>query len=106
MQNIKSKNNSDTSKQILVLGGTGKTGRRIVKRLQAREIPTKVGSRSSTTPWDWNDQSNWEIALQDVAAIYVAYSPDLAVPGAPDAIQSLCKLAAKSGVQKLVLLSG
>jgi uncharacterized protein YbjT (DUF2867 family) len=29
----------------LVLGASGKTGRRIVKRLQARHIPVRVGSR-------------------------------------------------------------
>jgi len=33
-----------TPGSILVLGGTGKTGRRIVDRLRAREIPVRVGS--------------------------------------------------------------
>jgi uncharacterized protein YbjT (DUF2867 family) len=30
----------------LVLGGTGKTGRRVVQRLRPRRLPVRVGSRS------------------------------------------------------------
>jgi uncharacterized protein YbjT (DUF2867 family) len=41
-----------------------------------------------------------------MAAVYVTYYPDLAVPGASDAIRSFTGLAVKSGVQRLVLLSG
>lgn len=36
----------------------------------------------------------------------MTYYPDLAVPAAPPAIQAFSDLAAKSGVQRLVLLSG
>jgi uncharacterized protein YbjT (DUF2867 family) len=32
----------------MVLGGTGKTGRRIVQRLQARGIPVRIGKPSAT----------------------------------------------------------
>src|SRR5689334_7159238 len=34
-----------TAKATLVLGGTGKTGRRIVEQLAARKVPVRVGSR-------------------------------------------------------------
>jgi hypothetical protein len=34
------------TKTTLVLGGTGKTGRRVVERLEARGLPVRVGSRS------------------------------------------------------------
>jgi nucleoside-diphosphate-sugar epimerase len=37
-------------KTTLVLGGTGKTGRRVVERLQARGMPVRVGSRSGEPP--------------------------------------------------------
>lgn len=90
----------------LVLGGTGKTGRRVVERLTARDVPTRIGSRSGTPPFDWDDQSTWAPALQNVRAVYVTYQPDLAVPGAPAAIRAFSELAVKSGVQRLVLLSG
>jgi uncharacterized protein YbjT (DUF2867 family) len=41
----------------LVLGGTGKTGRRVVDRLRARGLPVRVGSRSSEPPVDWKDRA-------------------------------------------------
>ena len=37
--------NTYETKPILVLGGTGKTGRRVVERLTARGLPARVGSR-------------------------------------------------------------
>ena len=39
-----------TTQDILVLGGTGKTGRRVVERLEARGLPVRVGSRSAEPP--------------------------------------------------------
>ncbi len=90
----------------LVIGGNGKTGRRIVNRLNALKLPVKIGSRSSEIPFDWNAPENWEKILSGCNAVYIAYSPDLAVPGATDSIRYLCELAKKVGIQKLVLLSG
>ena len=52
-------------KTTLVLGGTGKTGRRIVERLAARDLPVRVGSRSAEPPFDWEDQATWAPVLQD-----------------------------------------
>jgi uncharacterized protein YbjT (DUF2867 family) len=40
----------------LVLGGTGKTGRRIVQRLQAKGVPVRIGTPSATPPFDWTDE--------------------------------------------------
>jgi uncharacterized protein YbjT (DUF2867 family) len=40
----------------LVLGGTGKIGRRVAQRLKARGNPTRVGSRSGEPPFDWGDE--------------------------------------------------
>lgn len=37
---------------------------------------------------------------------YISYYPDLAVPGAKEAIQQLTELALKQGLEKVVLLSG
>jgi len=34
----------NTHKPTLVLGGTGKTGRRVVERLTARGLPVRIGS--------------------------------------------------------------
>jgi uncharacterized protein YbjT (DUF2867 family) len=91
---------------ILVLGSTGKTGRRIAERLAARNLPVRHGSRSATRPFDWNDRSTWAPVLEGVKAVYVCYYPDLSVAGATNAIQSFTDLTVSSGVRRLVLLSG
>jgi uncharacterized protein YbjT (DUF2867 family) len=36
----------------LILGGNGKTGRRVAQRLSARGVPLRIGSRSGTPPFD------------------------------------------------------
>ena len=92
--------------KVLVLGGTGKTGRRIVQRLQARNIPVRIGSRSAEPAFDWDKEDTWAPVLQDIHTVYIAYQPDLAVPAALDHIQKFVEVAVKSGVQSLVLLSG
>jgi uncharacterized protein YbjT (DUF2867 family) len=91
---------------ILVLGSTGKTGRRIAERLAARNLPVRHGSRSATRPFDWNHPSTWVPVLEGVKAVYVCYYPDLSVAGATNTIQSFTDLAVSSGVRRLVLLSG
>ena len=90
----------------LVLGGTGKTGRRVAERLNARGVATRVASRSGTPSFDWNDRSTWEVALDGVSAAYINYAPDLAIPGATDAIRAFVEKAVVQGVRRLVLLSG
>lgn len=90
----------------LVIAASGKTGRRVADRLEALGRPVRRASRSGETPFDWDDPSTWSAALAGVGAAYVVYSPDLAVPAAPDAITRFCELAKAQGVQRLVLLSG
>jgi uncharacterized protein YbjT (DUF2867 family) len=99
-------NSSRNIGRVLVLGGTGKTGRRIVAGLEARGVPVRVGSRSATPPFDWNDEAGWDACLRDVDAAYISYAPDLAMPGATDSIQAFVDRAAQHGVRRLVLLSG
>ena len=98
--------NTQETKTTLVLGGTGKTGRRVVERLAARDLPTRVGSRSGEGPFDWEEEATWGPALQNVGSVYVSYYPDLAVAGAVAAVRSFAELAVESGVRRLVLLSG
>ena len=98
--------NKLVEKMTLVLGGTGKTGRRVAERLQARGLPVRIGSRSAEPPFDWEKPDTWASALDGVNSVYVSYYPDLATPGAPEAVRSFTGLAVESGVQRLVLLSG
>jgi uncharacterized protein YbjT (DUF2867 family) len=98
--------NTQEKKMTLVVGGTGKTGRRVVERLVACGGPVRVGSRSGEPPFDWENPDTWEPALQNVESVYVSYYPDLAVPGAVEAVSSFADVATRSGVRRLVLLSG
>lgn len=91
---------------VLVLGGTGKTGARVAARLRDRGIPVRIGSRGSTIPFDWDDVAMWGPALDGCRAVYIAYYPDLAAPGAPEAVRALADQALERGVRRLVLLSG
>jgi uncharacterized protein YbjT (DUF2867 family) len=95
-----------TQQPTLVLGGTGKTGRRIVQRLQAAGRPVRIGTPSATPPFDWTDAATWPAALDGVGSVYVTYYPDLAVPGAAQAVGTFADLAVARGVRRLVLLSG
>lgn len=95
-----------TDHLTLVIGGNGKTGRRLVQRLTAVDRPVRIGSRSGGVPFDWDDPATWAPALENVDAAYVSYYPDLAAPGAPAAIGAFAEAALKSGTRRLVLLSG
>jgi uncharacterized protein YbjT (DUF2867 family) len=91
---------------ILVLGGTGKTGRRVADLLQQAGHRVRIGSRTAEPPFDWENRDSWRPALQGVRAAYVAYQPDLAAPGAVETVDAFFRQASDSGVGKLVLLSG
>lgn len=100
------KTTANTKKTILVIGANGKTGRRVVQRLRVAAYPVKAASRSSETPFDWNDQATWAPALEGVHAAYVTFYPDLAFPGAAAKVEAFAKLAISMGAKRLVLLSG
>jgi uncharacterized protein YbjT (DUF2867 family) len=95
-----------TNNTILVIGSTGKTGKRVADQLERRGIPVRHGSRSSDTPFDWEDRQTWAPALAGVEKVYITYYPDLAVPGSIDAIRGLTDLAKEADVRHVVLLSG
>lgn len=94
------------NKPILVIGATGKTGRRVVELLNSAAHDVRAGSRNSRTPFDWQDCTTWRPALEQAGAVYITYYPDLAVPGAPEAISELVDMAGQARVERLVLLSG
>lgn len=90
----------------LVIGGTGKTGRRVAGRLEALGVPVRIGSRQGDPAFDWERPETWAPCLQGVRQVYLAYAPDLAVPGAVDHVQAFCNVASDLGVRRVVLLSG
>jgi len=93
-------------KPILVVGGTGKTGQRVVARLQALGRIVRLGSRGGTPAFSWDDRAGWPAALDGVSAAYITYYPDLSIPGAKEAVEAFSNLAVSMGVKRLVLLSG
>ncbi|MEO0322881.1 MAG: NAD(P)H-binding protein [Myxococcota bacterium] len=95
-----------THRLTLVIGATGKTGRRVAERLEARGLPVRRGSRAATPAFDWKKPEGWDACLDGVKAVYITYAPDLAMPGAGDAITELVRRAGRAGVERFVLLSG
>jgi len=95
-----------TNHTILVIGSTGKTGKRVVDQLEKRGIAVRHGSRSADIPFDWDNPQTWAPALAGVDKAYVTYYPDLAVPGSVDAVRNLTEVAKDAGVRRMVLLSG
>jgi len=93
-------------KNYLVIGGTGKTGRRVVEKLQSKGKNVRIASRNSSPAFNWDDSETYEEVLAGIDRVYAVYYPDLAVPGAYEAISALTEAAKKAGVEKLVLLSG
>jgi len=92
--------------ETLVVGGTGKTGRRVVERLQRCGLPFRVASRSARPAFDWEDRETWSPCLDGMTQAYVTYYPDVSVPGAVNTLQSFFARAVEAGVRKIVFLSG
>ncbi len=98
---------TSTSQQpVLVTGATGKTGHRVAAHLVARGVPVRLASRGGEPRFDWDDRATWAPALAGAGAAYVAFAPDLAVPGAADLVGAFAAAAAAHGVGRVVLLSG
>lgn len=91
---------------VLVVGATGKTGRRVADRLAVAGVPVRRASRSGQFTFDWDDERNWPRVLRGARAAYVTVAPDLAAPGAADRAGRFARLAADLDVQRIVLLSG
>jgi uncharacterized protein YbjT (DUF2867 family) len=95
-----------TTQPVLVVGATGKTGSRVVDKLEEKGIDVRRGSRNSEIPFDWENPATWAPALSGAIKAYVTYFPDLAFPGAVEKLEAFTKVAAASGLKHIVLLSG
>lgn len=93
-------------RKIVVLGANGKTGRKVADILESRGENVVRGSRQASPPFDWHQPEQWTEVLRGAERMYITYQPDLAVPGALEAIEKLVEVAKNEGLQKLVLLSG
>ncbi|WP_381795846.1 NAD(P)H-binding protein [Streptomyces niveus] len=89
-----------TGNTVLVIGGSGKTGRRTVARLRELGVETRAASRSGDTPFDWADRTTWQAALDEVDAVYI-----VPLDTSPSPTPAFVGQAVASGVRRLVLLS-
>ncbi|GHH35774.1 NmrA family NAD(P)-binding protein [Streptomyces candidus] len=98
--------NTEQNNTVLVTAASGKTGRRVAERLAAHGVDVRAGSRKGEVRFDWEDEGSWGPALAGADAAYVTYYPDLAAPGAVDAMRTFGRTAREQGLTRLVLLSG
>ncbi len=95
----------------LVLGGTGKTGRRLTRRLSGEGHVVRAGARTpgSAAPgvepvrFDWDDDTTWGPALTGTDGAYLI--PPALRTDHPPLLGRLAGQAADAGLQRLVLLS-
>ncbi|WP_328475777.1 NmrA family transcriptional regulator [Actinoplanes sp. NBC_00393] len=88
----------------LVTAATGKTGRRVLELLRQWGYEPRAAHRAAG--FDWDKPATWPAFLTGARAVYLAYAPDIAVPGADDVVASFATAARDHGAERLVLLSG
>ncbi|KAB5549860.1 hypothetical protein GE09DRAFT_1128074 [Coniochaeta sp. 2T2.1] len=102
---------------ILVLGGTGKIGKRIADNLASAAIPTLVASRSGEAPsnqwltgvkFDWFDKSTWEnpwkaAGEHAVRAVHIIAPP---IVDSFDLMKEFVDMALTKGTRRFILQSG
>lgn len=91
---------------IAVIGAQGKTGVRVLNKLEEAGYSTRGLSRSSEIPFDWTRRETWDQALEGIHSVYVTYFPDLAIPQAEADIRTFVDLAKEKDIKHVVLLSG
>ncbi|NEA36427.1 NAD(P)H-binding protein [Streptomyces sp. SID13031] len=92
-----------TTTPILIIGGKGKTGRRVAEQLDARGVPYQLASRSSEQRFDWYDETTWSPTVAGIDTAYLA--PPVGPTGLTRAGEFI-KQAAAEGLRRVVLLSG
>jgi uncharacterized protein YbjT (DUF2867 family) len=84
---------------VVVLGATGRTGRRIARMLRAARVPVRAASRTGEVRFDWSDPQTWEPAVAGAARMY------LMAPDGQAIDPSFVSHAVERGVKQIVLLS-
>ncbi len=92
--------------RFVVLGSKGKTGGRVARRLRSLGYDVVEASRSTPQRFDWQDPGTWESTLAGATGLYATYFPDLAAPGALEAVGALAHVARDAGIERAALLSG
>lgn len=89
---------------ILILGGTGKTGRRLATALRAEGHPVRTAARSGAdVVFDWDDPGSRVAALRDVDRVYLV-PPALRLDH-PPLVAAFLDEAAAAGARHVTFLS-
>ncbi|QSB14100.1 NAD(P)H-binding protein [Natronosporangium hydrolyticum] len=88
---------------ITVLGGTGKSGRRITDRLRRLGYDARPLGRTSTPRFEWTEPPTWRPALARSRAVYLVGAPYRL--DATDLLTELVSTALDPATERLVLLS-
>jgi len=89
---------------ILIVGGTGKTGRRIAARLRERGVPVRTAARHhADVAFDWHGPATHDAALAGVSAVYLV-PPAQRLDYAP-AVAAFLDRAQAAGVRHVTSLS-
>jgi uncharacterized protein YbjT (DUF2867 family) len=93
-----------SSNTILVLGATGKTGRRIAERLQGAGATVRTAARrAADVRFDWDDITTHDLALRGATAVYLVpptLRTDFAAP-----VTAFIDRARSAGVRHVTFLS-
>lgn len=92
-------------KEYLVIGASGKTGRRVVRDLRDRGESVRAASRSSETRFDWQDPTSWQPALEGIQGVYFVAPEDHALHEGSTLMKDFVAAAESAGVERVVLLS-
>ena len=84
---------------VLVLGATGRTGRRVAARLRVAGETVRGVARGTDPAFDWAQPQTWEPALAGVERMYLMAPDGVAVDPA------FVRAAVDAGVRRIVLLS-
>jgi uncharacterized protein YbjT (DUF2867 family) len=85
--------------QVLVLGATGRSGRRVAELLRGAGVRVRAASRTGQVRFDWSDPATWEPAVAGAARMYLMAPDGVAVD------RSFVSSAVERGVKRIVLLS-
>lgn len=95
------------SAKVLVIGGTGKTGRLVAKGLKERGVAHRIGTRTPTTEtdiaFDWQQPELAQRAFDSVEAAYIVAPTNSSDHGT--IVPPILDIARSAGVQRFVLLS-
>jgi uncharacterized protein YbjT (DUF2867 family) len=95
---------TNSSSEILVLGGTGKTGSRLAAKLAMRGLNVRTGARQGAdVHFDWDDPSTHRVALPGIDRIYLV-GPVMRTDFA-DQVGAFLDLAETVGVRHVTYLS-